>query len=85
MDEAADWWEANRTAAPDAIAEDVARALMQIAAHPAAGEPVLTSRRRGVRRMPLRRVRYFIYYRASEDEVEILAFWHASRGSPPPI
>jgi len=85
MDEAADWWEANRPAAPNALAEDVALALVQISEHPEAGGPVLSSRRRGVRRIPLRRTRYLIYYCVVREEIEILAFCHASRGSAPPI
>ena len=85
MDDAADRWEANRSAAPNAIAEDVARGFAQISQHPASGEPVLNTRRRGVRRIPLRRVRYFVYYRVHADMIEIVAFWHMSRGSPPPI
>lgn len=85
MDEAADWWEQHRTAAPNAIAEDIARAFSQIARFPHAGQPVIGARRRGVRRVPLRHVGYFLYYQVRHDVIEIMALWHASRGSPPPI
>jgi len=67
------------------MAEDVARAFVQIAQHPGAGELVLKTRRQGVRHVPLRRIRYFICYRVHGDVIEIIAFWHASRGTPPPI
>jgi plasmid stabilization system protein ParE len=37
------------------------------------------------RRLHLARIRYDIYYRVNEDleRVEVLAFWHASRGRQP--
>jgi hypothetical protein len=31
----------------------------------------------------LARIRYWLYYRVRGDEIAILAFWHASRGSGP--
>lgn len=41
----------------------------------------------GVRRLHLARIHYDLYYRLVEAprRLEILAFWHASRGSHPPI
>jgi plasmid stabilization system protein ParE len=41
----------------------------------------------GVRRLHLARVRYYIYYRvlSDPDRVEVLAFWHGSRGEGPPL
>jgi plasmid stabilization system protein ParE len=35
-----------------------------------------------VRRILLRRVRYYLYYRDTAPGVEILALWHASRRPP---
>ncbi|MCA1602227.1 MAG: hypothetical protein LC776_11485 [Acidobacteria bacterium] len=37
----------------------------------------------GARRLTLSRVRYYIYYRVSEGVLEVLAFWHMSRGREP--
>jgi plasmid stabilization system protein ParE len=41
----------------------------------------------GVRRLHLARIRYDLYYRLVDapSHLEILAFWHSSRGSGPPI
>jgi len=41
----------------------------------------------GVRRLHLGRIRYDLYHRLADEprRLEILAFWHASRGSQPPI
>ena len=85
MNEAADWWEENRSAAPNALQEDLARALLQIGAHPYSGQLVVGSHRQGVRRIPLRHTRYFVYFQVSRDEIEIVALWHASRGTLPPL
>jgi hypothetical protein len=35
--------------------------------------------------MRLRRTRYYLYYRVDNDLIEIVALWHMSRGTPPPI
>ena len=37
----------------------------------------------GVRRLFLSRVGYFIYYKAENDSLHVLAFWHASREHQP--
>jgi len=39
----------------------------------------------GVRRIHLSRIQYYLYYRVSADEIDVLAFWHVSRGSSPPL
>ncbi len=35
--------------------------------------------------MLLARSRYHVYYAPLDDEVVVLAIWHASRGSGPPL
>jgi plasmid stabilization system protein ParE len=47
--------------------------------------PATNERLRGVRRVLLPRVGHFLFYRVAprKQAVEILAFWHASRGSRP--
>jgi len=40
----------------------------------------------GLRRLHLPRVRYFVYFRPiGADLIEIVAFWHTSRGTPPEL
>ena len=39
----------------------------------------------GVRRVTLSRIRYYVYYRATDQALEVLAFWHTSRGRQPPL
>jgi plasmid stabilization system protein ParE len=81
--EATAWWAANRPLAPDALNVAVRQALDLIAGQPGIGRLASDVHREGVRRYPVRRVKYYIYYRVTEVRIEVLAFWHASRGSPP--
>ncbi len=85
--EAAEWWSRNRTAAPTALTDEIERAFALIAAHPAVGARALNTTLTDVRRVHLARVRYYLYYRVSPtgDRIEVLAFWHTSRGSTPEL
>jgi plasmid stabilization system protein ParE len=85
--EAAAWWTANRPKAPDAFVTELERALQLIAVHPGIGARATNVRLAGVRRILLARVRYHLYYRVADasEAIEVLALWHASRGSPPKI
>ncbi|HSY48286.1 MAG TPA: type II toxin-antitoxin system RelE/ParE family toxin [Thermoanaerobaculia bacterium] len=81
------WWRANRPAAPNAIAEDLAAMLEVITMTPGIGRPATDVRTPNVRHLRLRRVGYVIYYRVigSPPVLEIMAFWHSRRGKGPPI
>jgi plasmid stabilization system protein ParE len=85
IEEAADWWAANRASAPDAIAEELEQAYSVIAMHPGIGSVARSSALHGVRRILLNRITYYLYYREAGDRIDVLAFWHASRGSGPPL
>jgi plasmid stabilization system protein ParE len=79
------WWRENRPAAPNAVAEDLARAFELVALHPEIGAVARNRRLSGVRRILIGRLRYHLYYRVAgtPPRVEVLAFWHATRGSSP--
>ena len=79
---AAEWWRANRPAAPDVLVEDLTEAFTLVQAQPRIGGLARNAKLSGVRRVYLARVRYHLYYRESGDAVEVLAFWHASRSLP---
>lgn len=85
--EAEAWWRVNRPKAPNAIREEFERASGLVAAQPHIGTRARNLTLVGVRRLHLARIRYDIYYRvtAAPQQLEILAFWHPSRGSKPPI
>jgi len=80
------WWRTNRPKAPNAIREELERASALVAAQPEIGSRARNVKLGGVRRVHLARIRYHLYYRVSEAsrQIEILDFWHASRGSQPP-
>jgi plasmid stabilization system protein ParE len=85
--EAEAWWRVNRTAAPNAIAQELQRAFSLIAAQPQAGGRAANVRLPDVRRIYLPRIKYHIYYHVLDepDRIEVVAFWHARRGDAPPI
>lgn len=85
--EADAWWRVNRPKAPNAIREELERASGLVAAQRRIGTRARNLMLTGVRRLRLARIRYDIYYRVTDApaQVEILAFWHSSRGSKPPI
>lgn len=87
IEEAADWWAKNRLAAPGAIRQDISEILTVLVLQPGIGMPTRRGRGRvkGLRRVTLDRVRYYLYCRVSEGALEVLAFWHTSRGQPPRI
>lgn len=80
---AAEWWADNRPSAPGAVRKDVDDALALLALQPGVGVRVPDTKVGGVRRLLVARVRYYLYYRVTLGTVEVLAFWHSSRGSSP--
>jgi hypothetical protein len=84
---AQEWWRVNRPKAPNAIREELERASLLISVQPEIGARARNTSLAGVRRLHLARVRYCIYYRVVTDpqRIEVLAFWHESRGSGPSI
>ena len=85
IDRASVWWRKNRDKAPDALDHDLDDAIDLLRDNPYAGT-VVRARRREVRALWLERIGYFLYYRILDDgTVEIMRFWHASRGTRPKL
>jgi len=82
---AAAWWSVNRTDAPGAIRLDLQEALESLASLPDIGRKVENSRDPETRRLFLPRVKYHVYFRRRGKYLEVLAFWHASRGQSPSV
>jgi len=85
--EADAWWRTNRPKAPNAIREELERASALIAAQPDIGSRARNvigwrsanpSGTNSISSLPPR-------VAEAPRQVEILGFWHASRGSEPPI
>jgi plasmid stabilization system protein ParE len=81
IEEASEWWYANRPGSPNAMSEDVARAFALVTLQPGIGVPARNERLSNVRRLTLRRVGYFLFYRvdAERKEVQVLRFRHVRR------
>ena len=80
---AATWWVENRLSAPAAIGQDFEESVALLAEQPGIGSKYSGARAGEVRRLYMGRVGYFIYYRVTGDDLEVLAFWHARRGRQP--
>ena len=85
IERAADWWAANRTAAPGAVRKDLEAALALLVEEPGIGAKVETPRSDIVRRLYLPRVKYFVFYRTRGNFLEVVAFWHSSREEGPAV
>ena len=79
------WWRTNRTASADLFVDELAASFEMIAQAPNIGRPYSYSPVPGTRRILLKGTRYHVYYVPCEDEVRVLAVWHAQRGVGPPL
>jgi plasmid stabilization system protein ParE len=85
IEQAANWWERNRPLSRGALDEELAEAFALLISQPAIGAPALNARTNGVRRIHLARVHYYLYYRVRGEQIDVLALWHTSRGTPPSV
>ncbi len=81
------WWRANRSAAPNAVRDELARVFRLILNHPYAGPLAEDVDLPGVRRIHLSRIAHSLYYRVLESDgiIEVLAVWSDSREGAPRI
>ena len=85
IEQAADWWEQNRPLSPGALEEELAGAFALLLSQPAIGASALNAKTKGVRRVHLARVHYYLYYRVHGEQIDVIALWHTSRGSLPSV
>jgi plasmid stabilization system protein ParE len=78
-----EWWRSNRPSAPDLFVTELESMLGAAALMPTLGAPARSERATGVRRLVLRNTRYHVYYRVRGQRLEVLALWHATRGTGP--
>jgi plasmid stabilization system protein ParE len=79
------WWRINRPAASTLFAGELTASLDTIGHAPQIGRRYRKSPVVGVRRVLLKHSRYHLYYVERDDEVMVLAVWHARRGVGPPM
>ena len=79
------WWNANRTAAPDLFHDELAATLEMLRPVPNSASPYKHRRIQGLRRTLMQRTRYHLYFTYHEDRTLIFvhAIWHAVRGRGP--
>jgi plasmid stabilization system protein ParE len=80
------WWQEHRSAAPNLFLTELEQALELLSGMPSIGAPY-SGPKRGIRRLLLKKTRYFLYYAVDEQahEVEIRSIGHASRGQGPKL
>jgi transposase len=81
------WWRVHRTAAPNAVREEIERAMRLLAFQPRLGPRATDVELPNVRRIHLSRIWHFLYYRINDspEQIDLLALWSESRGEGPPI
>ncbi|MAQ19725.1 MAG: hypothetical protein CMN30_33600 [Sandaracinus sp.] len=84
LHQARTWWLENRDKAPEAFDEELL-VLFDILETGSSTLGQAVGQRPGVRRLYLKRIRYFVYFEhVSDTEVHILAIWHGRRDELPP-
>lgn len=81
----AEWWTANRPAAPLLFADELRAALRQLQRAPHSGQPYAPQGVRPTRRLLLPKSGHHVYYAANDEvrAVQVYAVWHTSRGQRP--
>jgi plasmid stabilization system protein ParE len=80
-----DWWRENRPSARNLFTRELSAAFRTIASLPNAGRSVPRASIDGVRRVLLRRTKFHLYYRFTDDEVQVLLLWSVRHGEDAPI
>ena len=85
IQEASSWWLANRPKAPEAFKEELQRGFNLISQQPSVGARATNVKLKGILRIHLSRIRYFLYYRVRGSRIEVLSLWHSSRLKGPSL
>lgn len=85
IDRIAEWWAANRPAAPGAVRIDLEAVFDLLVERPGVGAEVTAARSPNIRRFHVDRIGYWVYYRVRGKRLEVVSVWHSSRGTGPVI
>jgi plasmid stabilization system protein ParE len=85
VDAIAEWWAANRPAAPHLFREEIRAAIRQLSRSPHSGLPYESIGVRPTRRLLLPKSRHHLYYVPDDFQhvVRIYAVWHTARRERP--
>lgn len=80
------WWHVNRPRAPGLFRAELERAVDLLASAPEIGPLCRRARRRGTRRLVLRKSKRWVYYCYDRrlGVVTVVAVWGTERGAEPP-
>lgn len=79
------WWRIHRTKNPGLFIEEVRRAFSIIRRVPASGRLVRRTTTADIRRWGLRKTGYALYYRYTEQEIEVVVLWSSRFGEEPEL
>jgi len=79
------WWRQHRPASPGLFANELRDAVELVARAPSTGQAFATTALEGVRRVPLHRTKFHVYFVVREMLVVIVAVWSARREEGPPL
>lgn len=82
-----DWWRENRRSNPSLFLDELVEAINLLSTLPDIGTPFGKAKRRGVRRLLLRRSQYWVYYfyHRNRGMVYILSVWSTAREGDPKL
>ena len=78
-------WRANRPASPSLFKAELDDAVSLVGRAASAWRKYDSAALEGVRRLPLQRTRFHVYYIVRANEVIVVAVWSALRGHGPPL
>lgn len=81
------WWRSNRTKAPTLFRDELRRVYELIAAQPYIGVSVDEPGIEGLRRYPIKKTPYLVYYvpDVASGLIYVEAVWSGMRGEGPPL
>ena len=82
IERGAAWWRRHRDKAPRKFHLELERVFAKIQAYPEIGVRQVSRRIAGLRRYPIRSIRFTLWYVLTDDTIEILALNHGAKRPP---
>jgi plasmid stabilization system protein ParE len=82
IERGAAWWRRYRDKAPGKFRLELERVFAKIQAYPEIGVRQISRRNVGLRRYPIRSIRFTLWYILTDDTIEILALNHGAKRPP---
>lgn len=82
IERGAAWWRRQRDKAPGKFRIELERVFAKIQAYPEIGVRQISRRNAGLRRYPIRSIRFTLWYILTDETIEILALNHGAKRPP---